>query len=506
MKHIAAIALSFVLAPLLSGAEPSLILTGGRIFTGDTAYPSAEALAIEGNRIVAVGTNDEIRAKAGKTTRVIDVKGKFVIPGFNDAHTHFGWSGESFLASRDFRASWDAVRAAITAAADETPADMWISAYVGQSVVLDPNFTNEALDKAAPGRKVAVSSLGSHSMTLSSAAMAALGVAPDAKDPVGGWFGRDAAGKVNGHAYEYALWPITRKLAGLGTDDEIVESIRTYSTAAVRLGVTSVQNMSFVPDDRFVAALKKANVPLRVRAIVFPSSIDDPISKRPGAGLKWILDGSPIERTAGFRTAAYPDGTKGRENFSDVTPLIRKAIDSKQQLLVHVLGDKAAESALRAIAKTSLQRPRLEHVHNLPSDLLPLAKQTGVIAVINPWHTSFREYYPKEGEYLTAASIASAGIPIAIGSDGIPSPFVNFQWAIDRKDESERLSREDALRAYTSGSAFAELKEKEKGKIAPGMLADIAVLSQNILEVPANTLPSTRSVLTIIDGKIVHDE
>ena len=181
MKRIAAVALSFVLAPLLSAAEPSLILTGGRIFTGDAAKPSAEAVAIEGNRIVAVGTNDEIRAKAGKTTRVIDVQGKLVIPGFNDAHTHFGWSGQSFLASRDFRASWDAVRAAIAAAADETPADMWINAFVGQSVVLDPRVTNEALDKAAPGRKVTLGSLGSHSIILSSAAMAALGVAPDAK-------------------------------------------------------------------------------------------------------------------------------------------------------------------------------------------------------------------------------------------------------------------------------------------------------------------------------------
>ena len=505
MRRIAAVLALFVFSSLIH-AEPTLILTGGRVFTGDTARPYAEAVAIEGNRIVAVGTNDEVRAKAGPSTRVIDVAGKLVIPVFNDAHTHFGWSGEMYMATRDIRSGWDAVRAAVAAAADETPAGMWITGYVGQKTVLDPNCTRLELDKAAPGRKVALGSYGGHSVTLSTAAMEALGIALDAKDPTGGWYGRDAQGNVNGHAYEYALWPITRKLAGLGTDDEIVESIRTHNDKAVRYGVTSIQNMSFVSEDRFLAALKKAAVPLRVRAIIFPASIDDPISKRKGAGVKWFFDGSPVERTAALRSATYPDGTKGRENFSDVTPLIRKSTASNQQILAHVIGDKAAESALRAFSKFPLQRPRLEHVHNFPSDLLPLAKQAGVIAVINPWHTSLREYYPAEGEYLTAASIARAGIPIAIGSDGNSNPFINLQWAVNRKDENERLSREEALRAYTSGSAFAENMEKEKGTIAPGMLADIAVLSQNILEVPADALTATRSVLTIIDGKVVYEE
>ena len=207
---------------------------------------------------------------------------------------------------------------------------------------------------------------------------------------MGGWFGRDAAGKVNGHAYEYALWPITRKLAGLGTDDEIVESIRTYSDAAVRFGVTSVQNMSFVPDDRFVDALKKANVPLRVRAIVFPSSIDDPISKRPGAGLKWILDGSPIER--GGRAAhggRIAGGTKGRENFSDVAPLIAQlAVDSKQQLLVHAARRPApSESALQARSRrtdAAAPAPRARATACTVRSLSRSRCRRASVAVVNP--------------------------------------------------------------------------------------------------------------------------
>jgi predicted amidohydrolase YtcJ len=232
---------------------------------------------------------------------------------------------------------------------------------------------------------------------------------------------------------------------------------------------------------------------------------DTPVWKGGGA-IKWILDGTPIEGGAALRTAKYKDGSQGRENFKDIAPLVQLAVDNKLQLLVHTAGDKAVATALNAFAKASLTRPRLEHGDGLQPDLFPLAKQTGAIVVLNPTHFAFSDSYPR-GDYMLAGSIAKAGIPIAIGSDGELNPYLNILMASSRRDRpSEALSRMDALRAYTSGSAFAELAETKKGKIAPGMLADVAILSQNILDAPAQSLPETQSVLTIIDGKVVYEQ
>ena len=502
MRRVALVSLAFFLLSAAAQAEPTLVLVSGKVFTGDTARPWAEAVAIEGDRISLVGTSAEIRALAGARTQVIELDGRLVIPGINDAHMHPGFAAPAFRADLGMDPSPVRVEAAIHGASEETPADTWIMLDIGMSALLDPEVNAESLELAAPGRKVLLIGWTGHGAILSNAAMEALGVKADAKDPDGGWFGRDAEGRLDGRAFEYAQYPLERKVADTATDAELAEHVRAWSEEALSYGITSAQVMPWGNEKRFIDALARAKTPLRVRVIDFLDHADTKTD-----AVKWILDGTPLERNAALRNEPYAAGGKGRLNFKDFSPMVRAAAASKRQLLVHAVGDLAAETALKAFAQNpTLVRPRIEHGDGVQRDLFPLVKSTGAVIVQNPSHFEARPFFPR-GDYQLLKSFLNAGIPIALGSDGPTNPYLNILLATERRNNpDEALTREEAVRAYTSGSAFAEMKEREKGTIAKGMLADLAVLSQNIFEVPPPALPGTQSVITIVGGKVVYSK
>jgi len=502
MRRVLLVCLAVSLA-VAATAAPSLVLVGGKVFTADPAKPWAEAIAIEGNRISAVGSNAEVRALAGTDTRVIDLGGRVVIPGINDAHMHPGFAAPAFRIDLGMDPSWAQLSAALAAASDETSADTWISAIAGPTVLLDPAVNNEKLDAVTHGRKVRLEGFTGHGIILSSAAMKALGLADDARDPEGGWYGRTATGKLDGRANEYAQYPLDNRFSELASDEDLLDDIRTLNTNALGFGVTSVQAMPGVTAKRFASAVRTAGVPLRIRTIHFFGDVG---AAGRGEPVKWILDGTPIERNAAVRKP-YPAGGTGRENFSDLTRIVKSAIEGDHPLLLHAAGDKAVESALKAFAKyPGLKRPRIEHGDGLHRDLLAAAKKSGVVIVQNPTHFMARQLYPP-GDYMMGETIVRAGIPYAFGSDGAMNPFLDIQLATNRTDNpSESLTREQAVTAYTRGSAYAEFKENEKGTLAKGMLADLAVLSQDLFQVPAAAMADTRSVLTIIDGKVVMSQ
>jgi predicted amidohydrolase YtcJ len=227
MRRVALVSLVFFVFAIAVAAEPSLVLLSGKVFTGDTARPWAEAVAIEGDRISAVGTTAEIRALAGARTQVIELGGRLVIPGINDAHMHPGFAAPAFRTDLGMDPSRSRVEAAIYNAVEETTSDTWIVFDIGMSVLLDPEVNAESLETYASGRKVLLNGWTGHGAILSNAAMEALGVKPDAKDPDGGWFGRDANGRLDGRAFEYAQYPLERRVADTATDAELVEDIRT---------------------------------------------------------------------------------------------------------------------------------------------------------------------------------------------------------------------------------------------------------------------------------------
>ena len=498
---------ALVVSSALFAQPADLIVTNAKVFTSDASRPWAEAVAIRGTKIVAVGTSAEIAKHRGDATKIIDAAGRTVIPGVNDAHTHPG-SGYPVVEvdAKAFDPSWQDLGAAIADAAKTAKPDAWIMATIGPSLINDRSLTRDALDELAPNRRIVLQAFTGHGMVMSSAAMKAAGIAETAKDPIGGWYERDANGRLNGRSYEYAQWRALRPIYDQATDAELVAAIQAFAKEAIGFGITSVQSMPLSNPERFAKAVAAANVPLRIRVINF--QLDDKAKVGKGtSGVKWILDGTPIERNAATR-GDYPGGGKGRLNFTDIRALIKAGERAKQQILLHAVGDRTIAATLDAFAAEgknwSAKRPRLEHADGLVKDLLPRAKSLGVVVVQNPLHFQFRDTFPGPGFDL-ARSILDAGIPFAFGSDGPLNPYLNIMAAVDQPGApAEALTREQAVIAYTRTSAFAEFKEKEKGTIAPGMLADLAILSQDIFTVPAQALPGTTSVVTIIGGKVVH--
>jgi len=238
------------------------------------------------------------------------------------------------------------------------------------------------------------------------------------------------------------------------------------------------------------------------------------------SGLKWILDGTPLERGAALRTA-YADkpGWKGQLDLSSskLDSVLQRAWSSNDQTLFHVVGDRATAELFRAMERTGpdegwrSKRIRVEHGEGIMPDLLPLAVKRGIVVVQNPTHFSLHDVmvarYGASAKVQPFRSLALAGIPIAIGSDGPMNPYLNIMFACMHPDNpDEAITRAQAIEAYTSGSAYAEFAEKEKGTIAAGKLADITVPSNDILTISTDALPGAHSVLTIVGGRVVLDD
>jgi predicted amidohydrolase YtcJ len=512
---------SIALLASVQASPADLILHNGRIWTGDPAQPAASAIAIDDGRIVAIGNDADVLELATTGTRRIDLKGHRVVPGINDAHVHLGawWPSTSLELPTP-----DPTRAELEAALAQQPAagNGWISATIGATVFNDPGFTMASLDALQPTRPVILQAMTGHGTIVNATAQRALHVDPAVPVP-GGWYGKDADGAFDGRLYEYAQWRMRHAQPAL-PDQAQVDHIRGYAQQVARHGTTSLQVMAMMPPARFVSLWRQSAAPQRLRLIRIPTpdAFGDRVEgaelprEVPDAarihvfGTKWILDGTPVEFGAAVRTPYPETGANGHLNFTrgEIEQLLREIIGRDDQPLLHIAGDATAEAVLDAMAAIApaaewrKRRLRFEHGDGLYADLLARARDYGVVVVQNPAH--FLDPSPfMAGRKLSG--FLDAGIPLALGSDGPPNPWLNMLWATQLPAApAQALDREQVLRAYTAGSAYAEFAEGSKGKLASGYAADLAVLSQDVLDpsLPAEALPGTTSLLTMVAGEV----
>jgi len=540
--RIGVAALLVMAAAGCGGATPAAhretLLYNGKIFTADFDRPWVEALLVRGDRIVAAGTTDDLLAGLNPSATAIDLRGRAVIPGFDDAHDHVTPSLPSqFVATSGgpmpdptFREVADSLRAAVA----RVPAGTRLVMQVGARVLDDYRARRPALDAIAPRHPVQLRGWTGHGMVVNSAELAAAGIDEATPDPQGGWFERGGSGRLTGRLDEYAMFNLAVRQT---TQDPAaaVEALRARAQQAVAWGTTSIQNMPIGLEAATVGrVVDSLDLPIRVRMIAVPGTtaagrepapwrgiLGGPVDRVDVSGVKYILDGTPVERLALHRRP-YADrpGWYGRANFppDTVRAILREVLAAQEQPLFHAAGDSAIAILLNAMTELAPDsawqrlRVRLEHADGLAPDQLEQVRRLGIVVVQNPSHLTLgplavaRYGAARVRSYQPMRSLLDHGIMLALGSDGPTNPFLNLMFAVVHPgNPAEALTMEQAVRAYTLGSAYAQGREGVRGRLVVGMVADLAVLSQDIFSVAPDALPATVSVLTLRGGEAVHD-
>ncbi len=532
-----------------------LVILNAKVLTIDTDNPSAEAIAVKDDKITAVGTTGRIRKMIDpEKTQVIDASGRLVIPGFNDAHVHFGPLDPDFIELRyttDPAVITEKVKAQV---AKSRPGEVIMGGHWEHEMFITRDWpTKELIDKVSPDNPVILARADGHSRLVNSYVLKRSGITKNTPDPFGGEIQRDpATGEPTGILKEKAMDLIrVEEVKSERTPEEIAEKTwQGYLLAmkeARELGVTSVQNAGSEDFEAYEKLQDEGELTCRID-IGKPLTGDQEILERymelakkyPDDGdwirfgyLKVFIDGSMGSGTA-LMFAPYDDepSTSGLAmwEYDEYEKMVLAADKMGFQIGVHAIGDKgnnwilnAFEKALEVNGKRD-SRHRDEHTQTLALSDIPRFAQLGVIPSMQPTHCiSDKKFYEKrigtersKGAYAWR-SLVEAGSILAFGTDYQVEPLNPIEGlyaAVTRKDRKgedgegwfpeQKLTMEEAIKFYTWGSAYAQFMEDRKGMLKPGYLADIVIFDKDLLTIPENEIMSARVVYTIVGGKVVY--
>jgi predicted amidohydrolase YtcJ len=524
-----------------------LVIVNANVRTLDDAKPTAQAVAVIGNKIVSVGTNADIKQLIGKTTKVIDAQGKTLLPGFNDAHVHFidGGMGLSSVDLRDAKSPAEFTERIKNFAA-KLPKGRWILGGVWDHENWTPNNlpTAAMIDGVTPDNPVFIYRLDGHMALGNSLAMRLAKVDKSVKDVNGGEIVRDADGNPTGVFKDNAMNYINAVIPD-ATFEQKLEYAVAASNYAASLGVTSVQDMSAGNDvGVYQELIRRGNLKTRVYGC---STLDD--WKRPAnvgfsrsfgsemlriGCLKGFADGSLGSTTAWF-FEPYLDApnTSGIAlgDMSKISENVKAADKAGLQVNIHAIGERANAEILDIYAKVEKEngnkdrRFRIEHAQHLrPQDI----KRFGtlkVIASMQPFHLMDDGRWASKrldekrlrGTYAFR-SLLDSGATLAFGTDWFVAPLnpmYGIYGAVTRRTlddknpngwfPEQKITVAEAVKAYTQGSAFAEFQENVKGTITVGKLADFVILSEDIFTINPIQIEKVKVIKTIMDGKIIYE-
>jgi len=530
-------------APLL-GQPATLAVVNARAWTGNPAQPWAEAVAARGGRIVAVGDTAAVRKLVSPETRVIDAHGEMLLPGLIDAHVHFLVGGFSLTSVqlREARTKAEFVER-LRAFAATQPKGTWITGGDWDNHNWGGEWpTRQWIDAATPDNPVWINRLDGHSSLANSAALAAAGVTRATADVAGGTIVRDAAGEPTGIFRDNAKTLIDRAVPPptAAACDGALDAAMRYVAAQ---GVTSVGHMGTWND---LAVFERADNAHRLRTRIYaavPLSTWQRLETTVAAhgrgddylrigGLKGYVDGSLGSHTAAF-LEPFTDAPGDRgllvntpENLYQWTA---DATRAGLQVIVHAIGDRAIRLQLDIVERVEREqhpadpRFRIEHAqHIAPADIARFG-QLGVIASMQPYHAiddgrwAEKVIGPERIKTTYAfRSLLDTRARLAFGSDwdvAPATPLEGIYAAVTRRTldgknpggwvPEQKITVEEALRAYTSGAAYAQFAEKEKGTLEPGKLADFVLIDRDVTRIPPPEIRDARVLVTVVGGEVV---
>jgi predicted amidohydrolase YtcJ len=527
-----------------------VIVTNAQIWTVDKVRPQAEAMAIVGDRIVAVGSVAEVDTWHGPQTKIIDAQGKRLLPGFNDAHVHFVDGGDHLEAVQlKDAASPEEFARRIEDRVRVTPKGEWITGGDWDEQKWSPPSlpTKELVDPATPDTPVWVNRYDGHESLANSVSLRLAKIDAKTPNPPGGEIVRDAQGNPTGVLRDSAQDLVVKVMPPMSREHRL-RAIRKALDHAASLGVTSVQHMNPEYDDiKLYAELQeKGTLTARVYAAPMETGWRDQakIGVRHAFGtsflrlgaVKGYADGSLGSETAYFFDA-YTDDPKSHGLLSDemhppsaMLQRLKGADAAGLQLCVHAIGDRAISMVLdmfEQIEKANGKRDRrwrIEHAQHMAAKDFARFARLGVIASVQPYHAiddgrwAEKRIGPDRIKRTYAfRTFMDNGVRLALGTDWSVAPL-SPMWTIyaavtratlDGKNPGgwvpeQKLTVAEAVEAYTMGSAYAEFQEKEKGSIAAGKLADFVILSDDIFKIPREAIKDVKVEATFVGGKLVY--
>jgi predicted amidohydrolase YtcJ len=537
-------------ASATSKPEADLIVRNAKVWTVDKSQPTAQAVAVLGDRIVAVGSNAEVDAWRGPRTRVIDAGGKLLLPGFDDAHVHFVQAGAALANLQLHEVTSPAEFASrVAERAKEVSKGEWILGGNWDESRWTPAElpTKDLIDSFTADIPVFLYRYDGHSALANSAALRLAGITKQTPNPAGGIIVRDAQGNATGVLRDAAMDFVSKVIPRLSHEQRL-EAIKRAMALAASVGVTSVQNMN--PDYADIAAytelLERHELTVRIYAApLITEGVDDQAKLglrhafggpflRIGA-VKAFADGSLGSRTAYF-FEPYSDQPGNYGLLSDeMFPLslmrdrMMKADAAGLQICTHAIGDRAISTVLDLYADVvrahgdADRRLRIEHAQHMAAKDFDRFAQVHVIASVQPYHAiddgrwaEARIGHDRASRTYAFRTFLNHGVRLAFGTDwdvAPLNPMLTIYAAVTRATldgkhpngwfPEQKLTVAEAVAAYTMGSAYAEFQEREKGSITVGKLADMVLLDSDIFTVPPEAIRRVRVVTTIVGGDVV---
>jgi predicted amidohydrolase YtcJ len=549
---LALLVLAALATPSAQDTPADLILHNAKIYTADSRTPRAEAIAIRGDRIAAVGSSADIQKLKGAATKVVDARGAAILPGLHDSHGHFTGLGASLqVLQLRGTASWEQIVGMVRRRAASARPGEWIQgrSWDQNDWAVKEFPSHEMLSNAAPNNPVYLTRVDGHAAMVNKAALDAAGVNKDTRDPEGGRIIRDAQGNPTGVLVDQAMRLVSRNIPRV-SPEQLEEQILLADAEARRLGLTMVHDAG--ANTEVVDAYKRLvdSGKLQTRLYV--------MLRGPMEMLKPHFEKGPITNYGNHRLAVRAvkisaDGALGSRGAALLEPYADEPGNSGLlvnppeevyaqtlaasragfQMCVHAIGDRANRMVMDTFERVQKEVPgsrelrmRNEHAQILDATEISRFAKLNVIASMQATHaTSDLPWAParlgpariEEGAYVWQKLLKSGAI-IANGSDfpvEEPNPMLGFYAAITRQDPSgnppnawqpdQRMSREETLKSFTIDAAFAAHAEKELGSLAPGKLADLIVLSKDVMTVAPKEILSTTVTTTVIGGKIVYE-